>query len=95
MARDSFRRSHAAPAPAHPNPAHALAGKAQRIYERIYCQRGEVENRIKELFDVALDRTSCSRFLANQLRVLLAASAYMLLQELRLAARRTAWARAQ
>jgi hypothetical protein len=72
-----------------------LKGKAQRIYERIYCMRGEVENRIKELFDVALDRTSCSRFLANQLRVLLAAAAYVLLQELRLAARGTAWARAQ
>jgi len=72
-----------------------LPGKPQRIYERIYCQRGEVENRIKELFDVALDRTSCSRFLANQLRVLLAAAAYVLLQELRLAARGSAWARAQ
>jgi hypothetical protein len=72
-----------------------LPGKAQRVYERIYCPRVEVENRIKELFDVALDRTSCSRFLANQLRVLLAAAAYVLLQELRLAARGTAWARAQ
>jgi hypothetical protein len=72
-----------------------LTGKAQRIYERSYCMRGEVENRIKELFDVALDRTSCSKFRANQLRVLLAAAAYVLLQELRLAARGTAWARAQ
>ncbi len=72
-----------------------LTGKAQRIYERIYCLRGEVENRIKELFDVALDRTSCAKFRANQLRVLLAAAAYVLLQELRLAARGTAWARAQ
>ena len=72
-----------------------LRGKAQRIYERVYCMRGEVENRIKELFDVALDRTSCTKFRANQLRVLLAAAAYVLLQELRLAARGTAWARAQ
>ena len=72
-----------------------LKGKPRRIYERIYCQRGEIENRIKELFDVALDRTSCSQFRANQLRVLLAAAAYVLLQELRLAARGTAWARAQ
>ena len=72
-----------------------LRGRPQRIYERIYCPRGEVENRIKELFDVALDRTSCSKFRANQLRVLLAAAAYVLLQELRLAARGTAWARAQ
>ena len=72
-----------------------LRGKAQRIYERTYCMRGEIENRIKELFEVAIDRTSCSRFRANQLRVLLAAAAYALLQELRLAARGTAWARAQ
>ena len=62
-------------------------GTSQRIYERVYCPRGDAENRIKELFDVALDRTSCSRFLANQFRVLLAAAAYALLQELRPAAR--------
>jgi hypothetical protein len=72
-----------------------LPGKPQRIYERVYCPRGDTENRIKELFDVAFDRTSCSRFSANQLRVLLAAAAYALLQELRLVARGTAWARAQ
>ena len=72
-----------------------LTGKAQRIYERVYCMRGDAENRIKELFDVALGRTSCSKFNANQLRVLLAAAAYVLMQELRLAARGTAWARAQ
>jgi len=72
-----------------------LTGKPQRIYGRIYCRRGEIENRIKELFEVAIDRTSCSRFRANQLRVTLAAAAYVLLQELRLAARGTAWARAQ
>ncbi len=72
-----------------------LAAKPRRIYERVYCARGDAENRIKELFDVAFDRTSCSRFAANQFRVLLAAAAYALLQELRLAARGTAWARAQ
>ena len=44
---------------------------------------------------MAFDRTSCSRFQANQLRVTLAAAAYVLLQELRLGARGTAWARAQ
>ncbi len=73
----------------------SLAGKPRRLYERTYCRRGDAENRIKELFDVAFDRTSCSRFTANQLRVLLAAAAYVLLQELRLAARNTGWARAQ
>lgn len=71
-----------------------LVGKAKRIYERVYCARGDAENRIKELFDVAFDRTSCSRFAANQFRVLLATAACVLLQELRLAARGTAWARA-
>lgn len=50
----------------------------------LYCRRGDVENRIKELNnEVALGRTSCSTFLANQLRVLMAASAFALLQELR------------
>ena len=66
------------------------------IYERVYCQRGDVENRIKELHEgVCLGRTSCTDFWANQLRVLLAAAAFVLLQELRLRAARTACARAQ
>jgi len=66
------------------------------IYEEAYCQRGDVENRIKELKDgMAIDRTSCTRFLANQFRVLLTATAYFLMQELRLRARRTTLARAQ
>ena len=73
----------------------SLPGNAQRIYQRLHSLRGEVENRIKELFDAALDRTSRSKFRANRLRVLLAAAAYVLLQELRLVARGTAWARAQ
>ena len=66
------------------------------IYERIYCARGDIENRIKELLDgLQIDRTSCCRFWANQLRVLLTAAAYVLMQELRLRAARTACARAQ
>lgn len=66
------------------------------VYERIYCQRGEIENRIKELHHgLEIDRTSCSRFLANQFRVFLTAAAYVLMQELRLRAARTAFARAQ
>jgi hypothetical protein len=68
----------------------------QRVYERIYCARGDIENRIKELHDgLALGRTSCCRFWANQLRVLLTAAAYVLLQEIRLRAARTACARTQ
>ena len=68
----------------------------QWIYEQVYCGRGEIENRIKELHHgLAIDRTSCSRFWANQLRVLLTAAAYVLMQELRLHAARTRYARAQ
>lgn len=73
-----------------------INGSAQRIYERIYCQRGDAENRLKELkAGLGLDRTSCHRFLANQFRVLLAAAAYALLQELRWQARETELGRAQ
>jgi hypothetical protein len=66
------------------------------IYETVYCQRGEIENRIKELHHgMEIDRTSCTKFWANQFRVLLTAAAYVLLQELRRGAARTAYARAQ
>lgn len=62
----------------------------------IYCQRGDMENRLKELHHgLALDRTSCSRFWANQFRVLLTAAAYVLWQTLRQQAPGTACARAQ
>ena len=67
----------------------------QWIYEKVYCQRGDIENRIKELHDLEIDRTSCSSFWANQFRVLLTATAYVLMQELRLRAAGTACARAQ
>ena len=66
------------------------------IYEDVYCARGDIENRIKELHDgLQIGRTSCCRFWANQLRVLLTAAAYVLMQELRRRAARTACARAQ
>ena len=67
----------------------------QWLYEQVYCQRGDIENRIKELHDLQIDRTSCSDFWANQFRVLLTAAAYVLLQELRLQAAHTSCARAQ
>jgi DDE family transposase len=61
-----------------------------------YCQRGDMENRLKELHDsLALGRTSCSRCWANQFRVLLTTAAYVLLQELRRCAQGTACATAQ
>lgn len=73
-----------------------LKGSPQRLYEHIYCARGDVENRIKELkHGLEIDRTSCTSFLANQLRVLITAAAYVLFQELRIHARHTGFSRAQ
>ena len=61
-----------------------LKGGASAPYERLYCQRGEAENRIKEAqLDLFGTRASCGKFLANQLRLLLAALAYTLMQRLR------------
>ncbi len=61
-----------------------------------YCGRGDVENRLKELHHgLEMDRTSSSQFLANQFRVLLTLAAYVLFQELRRRAARTACADAQ
>lgn len=61
----------------------------------LYCQRGDSENRIKELkCDLAMDRTSCTRFLPNQLRVLMTAAAFVLFQELRDVLRETELRRA-
>jgi hypothetical protein len=81
------------------NPRFVITNMTQTprwVYEDFYCRRGEIENRIKELHHgLEIDRTSCSRFLANQLRVLLTAAAYVLMQELRLRAAGTKLARAQ
>ena len=61
-----------------------LAGDARHLYEDVYCQRGEAENRIKEQqLMLFADRTSCHKFRANQFRVLLAAAAYVLVSHLR------------
>jgi hypothetical protein len=73
-----------------------LKGSARRIYKKVYCYRGEIENRLKELHHgMEIDRTSCCAFLPNQLRVLLTAAAYVLFQELRLHAGIGQLARAQ
>lgn len=73
-----------------------LPGTPRSVYEKVYCERGEIENRIKELHHgLEIDRTSCSRFWANQFRVLMTAAAYVLMQELRLRAAGTSCARAQ
>lgn len=57
---------------------------AGTLYEDIYCARGQAENYIKHLKgDLASDRTSCTTFLANCMRLLLHAAAYVLHQQLR------------
>ena len=55
-----------------------------RVYEELYCARGQAENWIKHLkAELASDRTSCTTFLANCMRLLEHAAAYALHQQLR------------
>jgi len=57
---------------------------ADALYDGLYCQRGEAENRIKETqLDLFGTRTSSRKFLANWLRCLFSALAYTLMQRLR------------
>jgi hypothetical protein len=61
-----------------------LSGDGQGLYDDLYCQRGECENRIKEQqLGLFADRTSCHDFQANQFRVLLSATAYVLMNHIR------------
>jgi hypothetical protein len=54
--------------------------KPKYLYEKLYCARGEMENRIKECqLDLYADRTSTATMRANQLRLWLASFAYILL----------------
>ena len=73
-----------------PNPRFVVCnvpGDPQELYDEVYCQRGEMENRIKEQqLDLFADRTSCHRFMANAFRLLLSSAAYVLMQALRRAA---------
>jgi hypothetical protein len=58
--------------------------KPKYLYEKVYCARGEMENRIKECqLDLYADRTSTATMRANQLRLWLASMAYVLLCALR------------
>ncbi len=58
--------------------------QAKELYEKIYCARGEMENRIKECqLDLFADRTSAASLRANQLRLWLASLAYVLVTALR------------
>ena len=61
-----------------------LPGSAQSLYEQVYCARGEMENRIKEIqLDLFADRTSCHEWWPNQLRLLFSSCAYVLVHTLR------------
>lgn len=61
-----------------------LEGIPQDLYEKIYCARGEMENRIKEQqLGLFADRTSCHNWWPNQFRVLLSSLAYILMETLR------------
>jgi hypothetical protein len=86
--------------PKGPNPRFVLTNldmPTQVLYDSFYVQRGsDSEHRIKELkLGIQADRLSCSTFIANQFRLLLAQSAYILLLTIRKAASGTRLATAQ
>jgi len=59
-------------------------GNGQALYEKTYCARGEMENRIKECqMDLFADRTSTATLQANQLRLWMASMAYVLVESVR------------
>jgi len=61
-----------------------LEGDAQALYERLYCARGDMENRIKEQqLGLFADRTSCHKWWPNQFRLLLSTCAYVLFAYIR------------
>ena len=72
-------------------------GRPRRIYQDIYCARGQAENHIKAWkTHLAADRTSCCRASANQMRLFLHVGAYWLMWSLRaLMPRRSSWRVAQ
>ena len=73
------------------------AGSPRRLYEDLYCARGQAENHIKAWKrHLAADRTSCSRASANQMRIFLHLGAYRLMWALRaLMPRRSLWRHCQ
>jgi len=73
-----------------------LQGDPQALYDKLYCARGEMENRIKEQLEMFSDRTSCHRWWPNQFRLLLSTAGYTLVHTIRrLGLRGTELARAQ
>jgi hypothetical protein len=57
--------------------------KARELYEDLYCERGDMENRIKEQFSLFADRVSTETMRANQMRLYLSSIAYILVSGLR------------
>jgi hypothetical protein len=69
---------------------------AQDLYEKFYCARGEMENRIKEQLCLFADRLSTDEMKGNQLRLYFSALAYTLMEALRrLGLKGTEWAQVQ
>ena len=69
---------------------------ARELYEKFYCARGEMENRIQEQMCLFAYRLSTEEMKANQLRLYFSALAYTLVEALRrLALKGTEWAEAQ
>jgi len=69
---------------------------AQDLYEKFYCARGEMENRIKEQMCLFADRLSTDEMKGNQLRLYFSALAYTMVEALRrLGLKGTEWAEAQ
>jgi hypothetical protein len=70
--------------------------EASGLYEKLYCARGEMENRIKEQLSLFADRMSTETLRANQLRLYFSSLAYVLVHALRrLALAATEWSQAQ
>ena len=64
----------------------SLEGDAERLYEGVYCQRGQAENLIKlHKAQLASDRTSCHSATANQVRLMLHTAAFWLMHTVRAA----------
>jgi hypothetical protein len=59
------------------------AWKARDLYEELYCERGNMENRIKEQFSLFADRVSAETMRANQMRLYFSTAAYILVSGLR------------
>ena len=88
-----------------PNPRYIgtnLAGSnsadiGQDLYVKLFCARGDMENRIKEQqLDLFADRTSCHKWWPNQFRLLLSSFGYTLLETVRrIALKDTKMAQAQ